>query len=81
MRKSELVRISSKGQFVIPKAIRDALGIEEGGELLVMLDGETIILTRPESLARVTRGMLKGTWARTRQGVGRAIRDERESWD
>lgn len=81
MTKSALVRISSKGQFVIPKAIRDAVGIEQGDELLVTLDGEAVILTRPESLARLTRGMLKGTWARTRQGVDRAVRDERQSWD
>ncbi len=31
MTKVEKVRISSKGQLVIPKEIRDAIGVEEGG--------------------------------------------------
>ncbi len=31
------VRLSKKGQFVIPKEMREALGVKEGDELLVTL--------------------------------------------
>lgn len=33
------VRLSKKGQFVLPKAMREALGVEEGDELLASFDG------------------------------------------
>lgn len=81
MTKFETVRISSKGQLVIPKDIRAAAGIEEGDELLVAIDGEAVVVTKVESLARASRGILKGTWGRTRQQADRTLRAERESWD
>jgi hypothetical protein len=37
---------------VIPKAMRDALGVRQGDELLVVLDGKRMMLTRPEEHAR-----------------------------
>lgn len=80
MNVTKSVRLSRKGQFVIPKDIRKALGVEEGGELLVTLDGKRAILTRPEQHARATRGMLKGTWGRTKREVDRYIGEERRSW-
>lgn len=39
-----VVRLSSKGQLVIPKAIREALGLEAGAELRVGLDNGRIVL-------------------------------------
>ena len=74
------VRLSRKGQFVIPKEIRNALGVEGGDELLVTLDGKRAILTRPGQHAHATRGMLKGTWGRTKRDVDRYIDEERRSW-
>lgn len=37
-------KVSSKGQIVLPKAIRDAHGLEAGSELELIEDGENIIL-------------------------------------
>jgi len=41
----ETVRLSSKGQLVIPKKVRERLGIAPGAVLDVRLDGETLVLT------------------------------------
>lgn len=36
--------VSSKGQVVLPKFVRDALGIEAGSQLAVRVDGSRVIL-------------------------------------
>lgn len=64
------VRLSHKGQLVIPKEMRKTLGLKEGEELLATLDGERLLITRPEQYARATRGRLRGTWGRTRAERG-----------
>jgi len=38
------VKTSSKGQIVIPKEIRDALGIKPGSILNILVEGKRIIL-------------------------------------
>jgi AbrB family looped-hinge helix DNA binding protein len=75
------VRLSKKGQFVIPKEMREALGVKEGQELLVTLDGARVILARPREYARRTRGLLKGTWGKSKRAVGAYLEKERQSWD
>ena len=74
------VRLSKKGQCVIPKSMRDALGVKEGDELLVTLEGRTVVLRRPQEYARATRGLLKGTWGGGRKAVDRYLQQERRSW-
>src|SRR5207249_2366739 len=74
------VRLSKKGQFVIPKAMREAMGVKEGDEILVTLEEGKVVLTRPREYARATRGLLKGTWGKSRRAVERYIERERRSW-
>jgi AbrB family looped-hinge helix DNA binding protein len=74
------VRLSKKGQFVIPKEMRKALGVKEGDELLVLLEDGRMILTTPKEYARATRGSMKGTWGRTRREIDRYLERERRSW-
>jgi AbrB family looped-hinge helix DNA binding protein len=74
------VRISKKGQFVIPKQMREVLGIKEGGKLLVTLEGGRVVLTLPKQFAKTTRGILKGSWGKTGQEVECYIKRERGSW-
>jgi len=52
---AKVVRISKKGQFVIPKEIRDALEVKEGDTLLVRLEGKQAILSPAQHLAQSTR--------------------------
>ncbi|MGH9319301.1 MAG: AbrB/MazE/SpoVT family DNA-binding domain-containing protein [Vicinamibacteria bacterium] len=75
------VRLSPKGQLVIPKEMREALGLKEGDELLATLEGERLLITRPEHFARATRGILKGTWGKTRRELDRYVGKERRSWE
>ena len=74
------VRLSRKGQFVIPKEMREALDIGEGDELLVVLEDGRIVVTTPKGYARATRGSLKGTWGRSRREIDRYLERERRSW-
>jgi AbrB family looped-hinge helix DNA binding protein len=38
--------LTSKGQVTVPKAIRDALGLKEGDQVVFRLDGQRAILAR-----------------------------------
>ncbi|MEK6902138.1 MAG: AbrB/MazE/SpoVT family DNA-binding domain-containing protein [archaeon] len=42
----DVVTVSSKGQIVLPKRARDAMGIEEGSRLLVVQDKEVITIKK-----------------------------------
>ena len=37
-------RVTSKGQVTVPKAVRDALGIKEGDEVVFRVEGNRAVL-------------------------------------
>ncbi len=39
-------KLTSKGQLTIPKAVRDALGLEEGDEVIFRVEGNRAVLAR-----------------------------------
>jgi len=45
-----IVRVSKKGQIVIPKEVRERLGIRPGGKLAVIVSGDEIVLKKVEKL-------------------------------
>jgi AbrB family looped-hinge helix DNA binding protein len=59
------VTVSSKGQLVIPSALREEMGIEPGTRVAVRREGQELVLT-PETLAaklaaiRKMRGITAG---------------------
>lgn len=75
------VKLSRKGQFVIPKEMREAMGVKEGEGLLVSLEEGRVVLTRPREYAKATRGLTKGTWGRSGKAVERCLEKERRSWE
>ena len=45
-------RLSSKGQVTVPRAVREALSLEEGDRLVFRVEGQHAVLARtPELLA------------------------------
>ncbi len=79
MTKLKTVKLGRKGQLVIPKEIREALGLKEGDRLLVGLEGGRVILTAPEEYARRSRGALRGTFG-TKEAIQAYLQAERDSW-
>lgn len=73
-------KVGERGQAVIPKAVRDLLGLEPGDTLLVDVTGDTILLRRrPGSYAQALRGLHGDVW----HGVDAAdyVDREREGWE
>jgi len=61
-------RITSKGQVTVPKAVRDALGIETGDEVVFRVEGDRAVMAKTAdflSLAgsiRVPASKRNATW-------------------
>lgn len=55
----DAVKISPKFQVVIPRAVRDRLGLVPGQKMQVVVYGDRIELI-PEQDIRAMRGMLRG---------------------
>ena len=53
-------RVGTKGQVVIPKQLRDELGIEPGDEVTFWRHGDHVAV-RPASRRRPLRGRFEGT--------------------
>ncbi|MBC7226912.1 MAG: AbrB/MazE/SpoVT family DNA-binding domain-containing protein [Thermoflexales bacterium] len=41
-----IVTLSTKGQIVLPREMREMLGLRKGDRLVVTLEGERLVLTR-----------------------------------
>lgn len=41
-----VARMSSKGQLTVPKAVRDALGIDAGDEVVFRVEGDRAVLAK-----------------------------------
>jgi len=54
------VKMSSKGQVVIPKHLREALNLKEGDDLLLIPTKGGILMKPPNGKKRTLRGILKG---------------------
>jgi AbrB family looped-hinge helix DNA binding protein len=52
MEKIETTRMSSKGQVVIPEAVRNRLGLKTGAQFVVMGDRDVVILKTIAAPAR-----------------------------
>jgi AbrB family looped-hinge helix DNA binding protein len=70
--------VSSKGQMVIPAAIRESMGIEPGTRVAVRLEGARLIL-EPQTLAAKLRLIkeLRGSTAGGLSGCDMLLEDRR----
>lgn len=71
-----IVKLSSKGQIVIPYEIRKALALEEGDKLIVERHDHNIFIKPVVKLSRL-RGIDKGAW----EDTSKEIEGVRERWD
>lgn len=56
-----VVKMSSKGQLVVPAEMRKKLGIKPGQKVnLALVDGKAVITPLPEDPIKALRGALKG---------------------
>ena len=71
---SNIATVTAKGQVTIPKAVRDALRIQQGDQLLFGVEGDRAVLT---PLVRRPLKELYGVLPATRPFPGQqAIREE-----
>lgn len=76
--KTIAARVSSKYQVVIPKEIRESMGLKPRATVLFLLDGDTVILRpRPESYADALRGLHAELW----EDAEGWLEEERSSWE
>jgi len=67
--------LSSKNQIVIPREAREALGVKAGDQLLVVVQGDkVIVLQKPKSYRDAIRGLGKGLYPRN------YLKKERQNW-
>lgn len=56
---TEVTSVSSKGQVVLPKTIRDALSLDTGSKLIVVTDGDNISII-PHKFSTYTSMVVSG---------------------
>lgn len=72
-------KVGKKSQIVIPKEIRETVGISEGDELIVDVEEDRVILkVKPSSYSKRLKGLHKDVW----KGIDplKYVKSERESW-
>ncbi len=73
-------KVSRKNQIVLPKEVREQLGVKAGDHLLfVVREGEIIVRARPASFTKAMRGLHKQVWGKI--DVDRWLAAERKSWE
>ncbi len=74
------VRVSTKGQVVIPLGVRRKLGIKAGDRLVIVSGDSEAIIMKAKRYAESLRGMGKGLYGKTREEIDAYVRGEREAW-
>ena len=70
-----VVKLSSKNQIVLPREARDAMHVKGKDELLVIVkEGITLIMPKPDSYQCALSGLGKGVYRR------KYLEKERRSW-
>jgi len=73
------VKVSLKGQVVIPKVIREKIGIKEGDEVIVESSEEgVVILKKPKDPVKEMRGLFK---EKLKKSSVELVKELRKEWD
>lgn len=71
-----IVKLSSKGQIVIPAEIREHLNLDKGDKVLIEKKNDDVVLKPVVRLSRL-RGIDRGKWRATSKEVDKM----RKEWD
>lgn len=74
------VRLSTKGQLVLPLEVRKRMRLRPGDRLIVVGEDDMATLMTPQRYAESLRGVAKGTYGRTRADIDAYVRGERRVW-
>ncbi|MCK5547456.1 MAG: AbrB/MazE/SpoVT family DNA-binding domain-containing protein [Thermoplasmata archaeon] len=72
----EIVRLSSKGQVVIPVEIRNELELKQGDKMIVQRKDDRVVLRPVAKLSRM-KGIDRKAWKDTSREIGKM----RKEWD
>lgn len=75
------VRVSTKGQVVIPQEIRRKMGIKPGDRLVIVGGEHEAVLMKARRYAESLRGLGGGVYGRTREEIDAYVRGERQTWE
>lgn len=74
-------KLTRKSQVVVPAEIRTRLGLAPGDRGVWILKDEEAVFMSAERYARITAGMLAGTYGRSPEEIERYLRGERTGWE
>lgn len=80
VRVAKSVRVSRRGQVVIPIGVRRQLGIRAGDTVVIVSGDHEAIVMKPGRYAESLKGMAKGMFGRTREEIDALVRAERQTW-
>lgn len=80
VRVAKSVRVSRRGQVVIPIEVRRQLGIRAGDTVVIVSGDHEAIVMKPGRYAESLKGMAKGMFGRTREEIDALVRAERQTW-
>jgi AbrB family looped-hinge helix DNA binding protein len=74
------VRLGNRSQLIIPKKLREKLGIGPGKEVILEFhDSAIMVKPRPDNYTKYMSGLGKDVWANTEPTE--YVRKEREAWE
>jgi len=74
------VRLSTKGQVVLPLEVRKRMGLKPGDRLVVVGEDDIATLMTPKRYAESLRGAAGGTYGKSRTEIDAYVRRERRTW-
>ncbi len=75
----EEAKVSSKGQIVIPKRLREKLGIREGEKVTIEeADEVVLVMKKVKRPVKAMRGLFKG---KAKRSSVELVRELREEWE
>lgn len=74
------VRLGKRSQMVLPKEVRDWLGVEEGQSVVFQIGDDGIRLVSAKAFAKSTLGTFSGAWGKKPGDSDAYLRGERSSW-